>query len=169
MSTNRISREELFLGLASLNSRRSTCARTSVGAVLVFGNRVIGCGYNGAPTGLPECDRTGCLLGEDGRCKRAIHAEVNAIISSARHGIPDGSMLFTTHSPCADCIKIAVAAGIKLIVYLEHKESPDVDKLIKEVKSTIDICKYSSEEITTEQFMQRLYPTRDSSTRLSNR
>src|SRR4051794_26103226 len=111
----RISRDVLFIETALLYSRRSTCSRGQVGAVLVRDNRIISAGYNGAPPGQAHCTEVGCWLpdGEYGGCKRAIHAEANALVWAARVGIPvDHSSIYTTHASCEQCSRLLVAAGI---------------------------------------------------------
>jgi dCMP deaminase len=117
----RIGRNELWVELAKLYARRSTCPRANVGCVLVRDRRALAAGYNGAPPGLPHCTEEGysCVLNEDG-CKRAIHAEANAVAWAARTGIEVvGSTLFTTHEPCLPCSQLLISAGI-VAVYWQH-------------------------------------------------
>lgn len=122
--------DEYFHTLASAAATRSTCPRLAVGAVLVKGKRVIGTGYNGAPPGEAHCEDVGCNLQPcshmsyinwttkeavpqhpDGHCKRAIHAEVNALINAL---VPAwGATLYTTHQPCPDCRTALEKAGVQ--------------------------------------------------------
>ncbi|HWI60421.1 MAG TPA: cytidine/deoxycytidylate deaminase family protein [Symbiobacteriaceae bacterium] len=111
--------DEYFMELAQVVAKRSTCNRRSVGAVLVREKRILTTGYNGSPPGLPHCIDDGCLV-VDNHCVRAIHAEQNAIIQAALHGIDlRGATCYVTSSPCVHCSKMLIAAGIKRIVYLD--------------------------------------------------
>ena len=99
-------------------AERSTCDRAHVGAVLVRDKRILTTGFNGSPAGLPHCDDVGHLL-VDGHCVRTIHAETNAIIQAALHGVSTkGATCYVTHFPCINCTKILINAGITRIVYL---------------------------------------------------
>jgi len=112
------SRDQCFMDTAFIFSRRGTCLRLSVGACLVKNNRIISVGYCGAPPGKPHCEEVGCKEGKDGGCERTIHAELNAIIFAAKNGIPtEGSTLYVTHSPCLNCVKAIITAGVKRVVY----------------------------------------------------
>ncbi|MFZ5813729.1 MAG: deoxycytidylate deaminase [Bacillota bacterium] len=112
--------DEYFVELAQVVAKRSTCNRRSVGAVLVRDKRILTTGYNGSPPGLPHCTDEGCLMVE-GHCVRAIHAEQNAIVQAALHGIDlRGATCYVTSSPCVHCAKMLIAAGIKRIVYLDN-------------------------------------------------
>ena len=114
---SRISSEELCFSLAVLVSERSTCPRLHVGAVIVDPDgRIISTGYNGAPRGLPHCTDIGCLVEEaTGRCKRTVHAEVNAILNARVSVI--GCTLYCTHHPCTECLPIIHNAGIAHVRY----------------------------------------------------
>ena len=121
----RFSRDELLGNIAKLVARRSTCLRSSVGAVLAREGRIISMGYNGAPAGMPHCEPETC--GPDGGCIRTVHAEANAIAFAAKTGIEtDGSTLYTTLSPCNDCAKLLINAGIARVIYWEayHDAEP---------------------------------------------
>lgn len=116
---------EYFADIASLISRRSTCRRRSVGAVLVRDRRVLATGYNGAPTGLRHCLDLGCMRedmnipsGERHELCRGLHAEQNAIIQAALHGVSvNGSTLYCTNHPCVICAKMIINAGIAEVLY----------------------------------------------------
>lgn len=111
--------DEYFMELAQVVAKRSTCNRRSVGAVLVRDKRILTTGYNGSPPGLPHCTDVGCLM-VDNHCVRAIHAEQNAIIQAALHGIDlSGATCYVTSSPCVHCSKMLIAAGIKRVVFLD--------------------------------------------------
>ena len=128
MSTpsGRPSWEAYFMSITELVAKRSTCLRRAVGAVVVKDRRILSTGYNGAPTGTRHCNETGCLRetlkvpsGERHELCRGIHAEQNAIIQAAFHGVSirDAS-LFCTNMPCSICAKMIINAGIKQIMYL---------------------------------------------------
>ena len=119
--------EAYFMDIAVLVAKRSTCLRRAVGAVVVKDRRILSTGYNGAPTKVRHCLETGCLReqmavpsGERHELCRGIHAEQNAIIQAAYHGVPirDGS-LFCTNLPCSICAKMIINAGIRKIYYLD--------------------------------------------------
>lgn len=128
----RIHREELFMEIAKLVARRSTCERAQVGAVIVKKNRVISMGYGGSPSGQPHCTEVGCEIGSDGGCIRTVHAEANAIAFAARHGISlEGCSMYVTLAPCYTCAKLLINAGIKEVVYLKpYRKMDGVDFLL---------------------------------------
>lgn len=122
--TDRLSTSEYFLRIAEVVALRSTCLRRRVGAVLVKNNQILATGYNGAPSGDPHCLDVGCSKPEHGKnmeqC-RAVHAEANAIIQAARHGVSiEGATLYCTHSPCPICAAMLKNAGITKIMFT-HK------------------------------------------------
>jgi len=112
---------------ARLARRRSTCLRRGVGAVLVKDKNILATGYNGAPRGISHCAETGCLReklnvpsGERHELCRGLHAEQNAIIQAAYHGVSiRGADLYSTTFPCVICSKMLINAGIKRIFYDE--------------------------------------------------
>jgi dCMP deaminase len=123
---NRPTWEEYFMEIARLVSKRATCLRRQVGAVLVMDKRLLATGYNGAPSGLAHClEVGGCLReerqipsGERHELCRGLHAEQNVIIQAAFHGVRiQGSTLYCTNLPCAICTKMLINAGIKEIIY----------------------------------------------------
>jgi len=111
--------------MARVVARRSTCLRRQVGALLVRDKRILATGYNGAPAGLPHCAEIGCLRaernvpsGERQELCRALHAEQNAIIQGALHGVSvQGADLYCTTQPCVVCAKMLINAGVRRIVY----------------------------------------------------
>ena len=109
-----------FMHITFQVARRSTCPRAAVGAVVVRDKRILTTGYNGAPSGLPHCSEVGCLMA-NGHCVRTLHAEQNAIIQGALHGVDiSGSTLYVTHQPCLVCAKMIINAGIQRVVYAGH-------------------------------------------------
>ncbi len=117
MAVNRPDWDEYFMDIAFAVAERSTCDRAHVGAVLVRDRRILTTGYNGAPAGLPHCDDVGHLI-VDGHCVRTLHAEQNAIIQGALHGISiESATAYVTHQPCLTCAKMLINAGIRRVVY----------------------------------------------------
>lgn len=137
---NRISREQLFMGIADLLALRATCARGQVGAVLIRDNRVISTGYNGTPSGMGHCSPDiGCDINYS--CINSIHAEVNAIYFAARNGIKtEGCTLYCTTQPCKKCAEAIIQAGIIQVVY--KNEYHDKSGLLLLNKLNIKVSKY---------------------------
>jgi len=114
-----------FMEIARIVSMRSTCLRRNVGAVIVKDKRILATGYNGAPSGLKHCIEVSCLReqmkiapGERHELCRGLHAEQNAIIQAAYHGVSIyGAHLYCTHLPCSICIKMLINAGISEVYY----------------------------------------------------
>ncbi len=131
-SSQRPSWHEYFMGITDLVASRSTCTRRKVGAVLVKEKRLLCSGYNGAPANVPHCKETGCLReqlnvpsGEKHELCRGVHAEQNAIIQAAYHGISvSGSVLYCTTQPCSICAKMIINAGIKTVYFKEGYDDP---------------------------------------------
>ena len=131
-SGERPSWDEYFMGITDLVAGRSTCIRRKVGAVLVKEKRILCSGYNGAPSSVPHCRETGCLReqlnvpsGEKHELCRGVHAEQNAIIQAAFHGISvRGATLYCTHQPCSICAKMIINAGITRVIYGDGYNDP---------------------------------------------
>lgn len=112
-----------FMEIAFTVAQRSTCLRRQVGAVLVRDRRILATGYNGAPAGLAHCSQVGCLreklgvpAGERHELCRGLHAEQNAVIQAAIHGVSiAGAIAYITYEPCSVCAKILVNARIEKI------------------------------------------------------
>ena len=119
--------DEYFLRITREVARRSTCLRRQVGAILVRDKRILTTGYNGAPRGLPHCSEVGCLREETGvppgerhELCRGLHAEMNALLQAAVHGIRiEGATLYATTFPCSLCAKMLINCGAKRIVCTE--------------------------------------------------
>ncbi|MBE0430018.1 MAG: cytidine/deoxycytidylate deaminase family protein [Thermoleophilia bacterium] len=124
---SRPSWDEYFFQIAQQVATRSTCMRRQVGAVLVKDKRILSTGYNGAPRGIVHCIDAGCLReqmrvpsGERHELCRALHAEQNAIVQAALHGVKiEGSTLYCTHQPCSLCAKMIINAGIVEVYFNE--------------------------------------------------
>lgn len=106
-----------FLKICHVLAELGTCDRARVGSVLVRGTRIIATGYNGAPPGLDHCDDVGHDY-EFGRCIRTLHAEKNALLACALHGVSlSNAVCFCTHEPCLRCTQDLYSAGIRQVFY----------------------------------------------------
>jgi dCMP deaminase len=121
----RPSYDEYFMEMAHVVSKRSTCIRRKVGAILVKDKHILSTGYNGAPKGLKHCSEEGCIRkkknipsGERHELCRGLHAEQNAIIQAAVFGVSiKESTLYCTNTPCVVCVKMLINAGVIKINY----------------------------------------------------
>jgi dCMP deaminase len=133
----RINWDEYFMLLAKLAACRSTCLSRPTGAVIVRGRQVVATGYNGSVPGGVHCiDEDACFRRQVGAkdseklawC-RASHAEANAVAQAARAGIfIEGTILYTTLSPCFTCAKLIASAGVGEVVYELEYASADPDR-----------------------------------------
>lgn len=113
-----------FMDIAQLVASRSTCLRRHVGAVIVKENRILSTGYNGTPSGIRHCLERGCLRdelkipsGQRHELCRGLHAEQNAIIQAAYHGVAiESGEIYCTNQPCIICAKMIINAGLKKII-----------------------------------------------------
>ena len=134
--------DEYFMDIAALVARRSTCLRRNVGAVLVRERRILATGYNGAPSGLRHCLEVGCMRaqmnipsGERHELCRGLHAEQNAIIQAALHGVSvKGSSLYCTNHPCIICAKMIINAGIVRVVIREGYRDELAEEMLAEAE-----------------------------------
>lgn len=147
MITNRPSWDSYFMAIAELVSTRSTCLRRAVGAVLVKDRRILATGYNGAPSGLRHCLEVGCLReeknvpsGERHELCRGLHAEQNAIIQAALHGVStDGATIYCTNHPCTICAKMIVNAGITSVVIKDSYADELAEEILREGEVAVKI------------------------------
>jgi len=118
--------DEYFMQICRVVATRSTCLRRQVGAILVSDRRILATGYNGAPKGLKHCaELGGCYReqmnvpsGERQELCRALHAEQNAIIQAAVHGVKlENVTAYCTTMPCVTCAKMLINADVRRIVY----------------------------------------------------
>ncbi|MDQ7800236.1 MAG: cytidine/deoxycytidylate deaminase family protein [Armatimonadota bacterium] len=141
--------DEYFMSMAALAATRSTCTRRRVGAVVVKDRMVLSTGYNDTPRGLRNCGDGGCA-----RCAGAtppgtghdtclcIHAEQNAIIQAAYHGVAiAGATLYSTYQPCLVCAKMIVNAGIRRVVYAGDYPDPMAARLLQE--AGVELVRYT--------------------------
>ncbi|HOH55694.1 MAG TPA: dCMP deaminase family protein [Paludibacteraceae bacterium] len=117
-----------YMRMARIWAENSYCQRRQVGALLVKNKMIISDGYNGTPAGFENnCED------ENGNSKPyVLHAEANAITKVARsHNSSDGATLYVTASPCMECAKLIIQAGIKRVVYGEHYRIMDGIELLE--------------------------------------
>jgi len=134
-----------FMEMAKLASRRSSCLRRAVGAVLVRDKRLLATGYNGVPSGVTHCEETGCLReklqvpsGERHELCRGLHAEQNAIIQAALHGVSTkGAVLYCTTLPCIICAKMLINSGVRKVYYLDGYSDSLTGEMLAEVGLTL--------------------------------
>ncbi len=140
-----------FLDIVELVSKRSTCLRRAVGAGLVRDKRILATGYNGAPSKLQHCLDIGCLRdqlnvpsGERHELCRGLHAEQNAIIQAALHGVnTKDSTLYCTNHPCVICAKMIINAGISRIVIRDGYSDKLGGDMLKEAGINVETLKKS--------------------------
>jgi len=120
--------DQYFLDIAEAAAKRATCDRKHVGAVIAKDKETISTGYNGSPRGLPHCDDVGHLMKDVvGResCVRTLHAESNAIDRAGKQA--EGATLYCTVTPCYECAKRIINAGIIRVVVGGHYQSQNTE------------------------------------------
>lgn len=121
----RIEWDEYFMLLAFSAALRSPCERKKVGAVVVKDNRVVATGYNGPPAKTHDCKGAHfCTKGRGHGCDQTIHAEANALLY-AGHSKAFGGVIYTTLSPCVECLKKIKSFGIEKVFYGTRKVYDD--------------------------------------------
>lgn len=134
--------DEYFLEIAKLVSKRSTCLRRQVGALIVKDRRILTTGYNGTPSGITHCEISGCLReklkvpsGERHELCRGLHAEQNALLQASLYGISvKEGLLYCTNQPCLICAKMIINAGIKEIMVSDGYPDKMAMDFFKEAK-----------------------------------
>jgi len=133
----RPTKTEYYLDIARAVSARATCPRLGVGAVIVDAfDRIVSTGYNGAARHTPHCADVGCEMvnvGGKDSCVRSLHAESNAI-DRAPWAAMNGAQLFVTVTPCYECAKRIVSAGISVVTYAAYYDSRNTDLAIELLK-----------------------------------
>ena len=141
--------DEYFLGIADLVSKRSTCLRRRVGAVLVKDKRILATGYNGAPSMIAHCSETGCVReklnipsGERHELCRGLHGEQNSFLQAALHGTSlKGATLYCTTQPCIICAKMIINAGIREVIIKGGYPDKMARKFLDEAKVKVRVVK----------------------------
>ncbi|ACC98725.1 Deoxycytidylate deaminase [Elusimicrobium minutum Pei191] len=164
-------KHKLFIEMAKLIAAQSTCCRLQVGAVLVKDNRVISIGYNGVPSGQCHCDdnfaeiykkefssqyatleeflKSPDFFKVHGQWSmdNELHAEQNAILFAAKNGISTaGATVYVTLSPCINCAKVIVSAGIERVYFLDLYDRSQEGNVFL-AKSGIECRQLTAEEI----------------------
>ena len=129
-------------------SERAICVKRKVGALVVKENRILSTGYNGAPKGFAHCTEETCLRkqmhvpsGQRHELCRGLHAEQNAIIQAAWHGVKiEGGTMYCTYQPCVICVKMMINAGMVRLVYTGGYPDELAEQMLKESK--LEITKY---------------------------
>ncbi len=132
--------DQYFMDIVELISKRSTCLRRKVGAILVRDKRILATGYNGPPAGITHCSEVGCLRdelnvpsGQRHELCRGLHAEQNAIIQAALHGVSTkGATIYCTNHPCIICAKMIINSGIDSFVYKEKYQDELAREMLRE-------------------------------------
>ena len=120
--------DKRYMQMAAVWAGNSYCQRRKVGALIVKDRMIISDGYNGTPTGFEK------ICEDDTNTSKpyVLHAEANAITKIARsHNSSDGATLYVTASPCIECAKLIIQAGIKRVVYGEHYRLTDGIELLQ--------------------------------------
>ncbi|QUI20912.1 cytidine/deoxycytidylate deaminase family protein [Vallitalea pronyensis] len=138
--------DQYFMDIVEIIKGRSTCLRRKVGAVIVKDRRILTSGYNGAPSGCKHCEEVGCLREELGipsgqrhELCRASHAEQNAIVQAAMHGVSiEGGTIYVTAQPCVICSKLIINAGIKRVVFKGDYPDELSMQLLKEAQINVE-------------------------------
>lgn len=120
--------DQRYLKMADIWAQNSYCKRRQVGAIIVKNKMIISDGYNGTPSGFENiCED------ENNKTKPyVLHAEANAITKVAKsNNSSEGSTLYVTSSPCLECSKLIIQAGIKRVVFTESYRLEDGINLLK--------------------------------------
>lgn len=162
-------KDGVFLRVAIELGKLGTCPRKAVGAVIVRDGRCISWGFNGAPPGLPHCEnnvhgwlplddfhasmladelevnvtnyhRLATLASERWGCRNATHAEANALAYAAKQGIStDGGTLYVETSPCLNCARLIIAAGIVRVVWATTYRDLSGSELLEDANIKKDV------------------------------
>ncbi|MCD8165145.1 MAG: dCMP deaminase family protein [Bacteroides sp.] len=145
--------DERYIRMAAIWSENSYCQRRKVGALIVKDKMIISDGYNGTPSGFENI----CEDESNVTKPYVLHAEANAITKIARSGnSSENSTLYVTASPCIECAKLIIQAGIKRVVYLEKYRLEDGVNLLK--RANIEVVCLASDDITSENSQLKINP-----------
>lgn len=128
--------DERYLRMARIWSENSYCKRRQVGALIVKDKSIISDGYNGTPSGFENL----CEDENDRTKPYVLHAEANAITKVAKSGnSSDKATLYVTASPCIECAKLIIQAGIVRVVYSELYRCRDGIELLEKAGVKVDL------------------------------
>lgn len=132
--------DDKYMQMASIWASNSYCKRRQVGALLVKDRMIISDGYNGTPSGFENI----CEDDSGSTKPYVLHAEANAITKVAKSGnSSDGATLYVTASPCMECSKLIIQAGIKRVVYRDEYRILDGVELLR--RAGVEVVKYDEQ------------------------
>lgn len=156
--------DKFFLDVASRLAEESHCISLHVGAVIVKDKRIISMGYNGTPSGAPNCSdmyEAGEFTKDQHHqwsLSNEIHAEMNALMYAAKQGISvDGCTMYVTHQPCDECVKNIYQAGIKRVVYLYPYKYSSSDNVILKLDISIENFEDKEHDTKLVELKNKLY------------
>jgi len=130
-----------YLRMAEIWSENSYCTRRKVGALIVKDKMIISDGYNGTPSGFENV----CEDENNVTKPYVLHAEANAITKIARSGNnSDGATLYVTDSPCIECAKLIIQAGIKRVIYAKEYRITDGVELLRRAGIEVKLLSISN-------------------------
>lgn len=146
--------DDYFMKITADVGERATCVKRQVGAVIIKDHRILSTGYNGAPKGFKHCTEETCIReqmhvpsGQRHELCRGLHAEQNAIIQAAWHGVSiAGGTLYCTYQPCVICVKMMINAGIVKLVYAGGYPDELAREMLKESK--LEVVKYDESRLS---------------------
>jgi dCMP deaminase len=145
--------DHYFMSIAEAVKMRCSCMSAKKGAVIIRDKQILSTGYNGTPKGIAHCDSGGCQRCTSrhmGRIKSGIysepcicvHAEANAIVQAAYNGTSTkGAIMYTTFTPCAECAKLVINAGVKEVVARVKYPDDAGTALLKDAKIKFRVLK----------------------------
>ena len=177
---DRISRDDYYMEMAKVAAQRADCQGTKVGAVVIVEDRIVSTGYNGAPDGVTNCSDGGCprcAARASGEIKSGadldkclcVHAEENAILSSARHGMAlRGCVIYTTVQPCLGCLRQIIQVQAQKVIFVDSFPMDDLTKkayarLCDESKVVVEQLKTTAPPttVTAEDTLEAFQPSSD--------
>lgn len=136
-----------YIHMASIWAENSYCQRRQVGALIVKDKMIISDGYNGTPSGFENV----CEDENNVTKPYVLHAEANAITKIARsNNSSNGATMYVTASPCIECSKLIIQAGIKRVVYSEKYRLEDGIELLKRAGIEVVFISMDNEKLKME-------------------
>uniref|UniRef100_A0AAU8MJC1 Deoxycytidylate deaminase n=1 Tax=Geladintestivirus 5 TaxID=3233137 RepID=A0AAU8MJC1_9CAUD len=133
--------DKYYIKVAQLCAKNSYAIKLQVGAIIAKDGQIISDGFNGTPCGFENKCEVQSMDGSLHTLSYVLHAESNAILKCAKYGrSTNGSTLYITHSPCIECAKLIIQAGIIRVVYLENYRKTEGLELLK--KAGINVEKF---------------------------
>ena len=126
--------DKYYIKVAQLCAKNSYAIKLQVGAIIVKDGQIMSDGFNGTPCGFENKCEVKTMDGSLHTLSYVLHAESNAILKCAKYGrATNGSTLYITHSPCIECAKLIIQAGIIRVIYLEEYKTLDGIELLKRI------------------------------------